>query len=304
MISLVGFTGFVGSNLAASAQFDGLYNSKNVQEAFGTCPDILYYSGVPAQKFLANKFPQEDFKAIETAMDNIKKINPKKIVLISTIDVYQDPSQKDETAYMDKENLEPYGKNRLYLEEYVKQNFKDYLIVRLPGLYGKNLKKNFIYDFIQFVPAMLSQTKMQELAAKKPQLLQAYTLQENGFYQLNPQTQIKKLKPIFEELGFCALHFTDSRGKFQFYNLKYLYQDIQTALQNNIQVLNIATQPVLISQIYHTLTGKDFVNHIAQTPPNYDFRTCHEAVFGGSNGYLQDAQFVLQDIKNYVKEAL
>ena len=30
MKALVGYTGFVGGNLAASADFDGLYNSKNM----------------------------------------------------------------------------------------------------------------------------------------------------------------------------------------------------------------------------------------------------------------------------------
>ena len=30
MKALVGYTGFVGSNLAAAGNFDGLYNSKNV----------------------------------------------------------------------------------------------------------------------------------------------------------------------------------------------------------------------------------------------------------------------------------
>lgn len=54
MKSLVGFTGFVGSNLAMSTDFDGLYNSANIEEAYGTNPDLLVYAGVPAQKFIAN----------------------------------------------------------------------------------------------------------------------------------------------------------------------------------------------------------------------------------------------------------
>ncbi|MEG2500937.1 MAG: NAD(P)-dependent oxidoreductase, partial [Oscillospiraceae bacterium] len=33
--ALVGYTGFVGSNIAAAHPFDGLYNSKNIKEAFG-----------------------------------------------------------------------------------------------------------------------------------------------------------------------------------------------------------------------------------------------------------------------------
>ena len=82
---LVGYTGFVGSNINREYEFEGLYDSKNVSEAYGKEPELLVYSGVPAQKFLANKEPKKDLEIIENAINNIKKINPKEIVLISTI---------------------------------------------------------------------------------------------------------------------------------------------------------------------------------------------------------------------------
>ena len=54
---LVGYTGFVGSNLAASHTFDGQFNSRNIQQAFGGRPDLLVYAGVRAEMFLANHDP-------------------------------------------------------------------------------------------------------------------------------------------------------------------------------------------------------------------------------------------------------
>ena len=48
--ALVGYSGFVGSNIASYCQFDGLYDSSNVEQSYGTNPDLLVYSGVPAQK--------------------------------------------------------------------------------------------------------------------------------------------------------------------------------------------------------------------------------------------------------------
>lgn len=302
MISLVGYTGFVGSNLAESAQFDGLYNSKNIAEAFGTNPDVLYYSGVPAQKFIANKFPEEDFKTVENAIENIKRINPGKVVLISTVDVYKAPNGKDETAFMEKENLHPYGANRLWLEEQVMANFDDYLIVRLPGLYGKNLKKNFIFDYLTFLPSMLNEAKFAQLCGKNGDVAKFYTLADNGFYKLNSDADKAAARKVFESVGFSALNFTDSRGVFQYYNLKYLYKDIQIAIENGVKILNIATEPVTISEIYAVLTGKEFVNEIADVPPYYDFRTQHAALFGGKDGYIRTKEFVLQDIKEYVAE--
>ena len=71
---IVGYTGFVGSNIVANHQFDGLYNSKNITEAYGKNPDLLVYSGVPAEMFLANQNPEADKALMDQAIENIKQI--------------------------------------------------------------------------------------------------------------------------------------------------------------------------------------------------------------------------------------
>ena len=225
MESLVGYTGFVGSNILSEHKFEGLYDSKNVTEAYGTNPDLLVYSGVPAQKFLANKEPEKDFEIIKNAINNIKKINPKGIVLISTIDIYKSPIDVDEDSKIDIEDLQPYGYDRYYLEKWVSENIENHLIVHLPGLYGKNIKKNFIYDLIHIIPSMLAEEKYKELIEKDDLIKDYYEKQENGFYKVRTLTEQeeKMLKDYFNNIGFSALNFTDSRGKFQFYNLKYLF---------------------------------------------------------------------------------
>ena len=302
MVSIVGYSGFVGSNLCAAYDFDGKYDKDNIKEAFGTNPDVLFYSGVPAQKFIANKFPDQDFETVVEALDNMKKINPKKVVLISSVDVYKEPNGKNESSFMDKENLHPYGANRLWLEEQVKENFEDYFIVRLPGLYGINLKKNFIFDYLNYIPSMLNEAKFAELSAKEPKLSELYTLQDNGFYKLNDGIDRESTKAIFKKLGFSALNFTDSRGIFQYYNLKYLHKNIQTAIENRVKVMNIATEPVTIAEIYKAITGEEFVNELSNPVPHYDFRTENFEIFGGKDGYIQTKEFVLNDIKEFISE--
>lgn len=39
--ALVGYTGFVGSNLAEQFEFTLKFNTKNIAQAFGTTPDLL-----------------------------------------------------------------------------------------------------------------------------------------------------------------------------------------------------------------------------------------------------------------------
>jgi len=303
--ALVGYTGFVGSNIYDQEQFDFIFNSKNINEAFGLNPDLLIYSGVPAEKFYANQNPDKDFEIIQNAIENIKNINPQKIVLISTVDVYPFPIGVHENSTIDETELQPYGKNRLFLEKWIEQNFEVYTIIRLPGLFGKNLKKNFIFDIINVIPSVLNENKYLELSEKNKWITENYSLQENGFYKLNPISEIERndLKQKFLEIGFSAINFTDSRGIFQFYNLKNIWKDIQIALEKNIKRLNIATEPVSVNEIYYSLFQKEFVNHVAAQAPHYNFETNYAECFNSKNLYLYTKNEVLSDIKTFILES-
>lgn len=302
--SLVGYTGFVGSNIMKNLEFDNLYNSKNIDEAFGTTPDMLVYSGVRAEKFLANNEPEKDFEIIKNAFNNIKKINPKHVVLISTIDVYKNPVNVDESTVIDIDNLQPYGFNRYQLEKMVADEFENHNIIRLPGLYGENIKKNFIYDLINVIPSMLNEEKYMELCSKNNLIKDYYVRQENGFYKCKQLVDVEreKLKEYFTNIGFSALNFTDSRGIFQFYNLTYLSEHIKVAIENNIKLLNLAVEPVSVNEIYKANKGRNFVNEVAKVVPKYDYRTKYAEIFKGKNGYIFDKQFVLEDIMKFVEE--
>ena len=301
MISLVGYTGFVGSNIYVSGKFDAVYNSKNIELAYGTNPDLLIYAGLPAEKYLANNNPEKDMEQIVQAENNITQINPQKLVLISTIDVFKSPKDVDENSVVDTENLPAYGYNRYQLECWVREKYHDALIVRLPGLFGKNIKKNFIYDYMNVIPYMLKETKFDELVKKNPSLNKFYQHQNNGFYKVNVSENEKEvLKDIFRELGFSALNFTDSRSVYQFYNLRNLWQDIQKALETKLTIWHPATEPVSAAEIYKFLTGKEFQNELAGTPANYNYKTCYNDIFGGNDGYISSKNEVLEDIKRFI----
>lgn len=303
MKCLVGYTGFVGSNIAAKGDFDNLYNSKNIAEAFGTAPDLLIYAGVRAEMFLANNAPEKDFAQIQEAFENIKKIAPKLVVLISTISVYGENPCGDEDTVIAENTLTAYGKNRLWLEKKIEDCFPNHLIIRLPALYGINLKKNFIYDYIHFIPALLKNDKFLELEKQNAALGDFYKKQDNGFYKCRELTDDERseLKSFFKSVGFSALNFTDSRSKYQFYNLSCLYEHIQKALQSGLDLLNITTEPVSVSELFDFLENKTFVNELAKSPFNQNLRSKHAGVFGGKDGYFFDKQFVKENIKRFVE---
>lgn len=188
MIALVGYTGFVGSNIYAAGKdaIDCVYNSKNVQEAYGTAPDLLIYAGMRAEKYLANTAPQADMELVFQAEENIAKIAPKKLVLISTIDVFHNPNGKDEDAPVTTEGLHAYGLNRYRLEQWVRERHPDALIVRLPALYGLHMKKNFIYDFLHVIPSMLKGDTFEELAAQAALLRSITSPRRTAFINAKP----------------------------------------------------------------------------------------------------------------------
>lgn len=303
---LVGCTGFVGSNLAAKHSFSGNFNSKNIADAFGEHPDLLVYAGIPAEMYLANQDPEADRQVILSAEENIRRIAPKQMVLISTIAVYPDTHGADEDTAIELDRLSPYGANRHALETWVEEYCENSLIVRLPALYGINLKKNFLYDYIHVIPAMLTEAKLKELSVREPALLEYYFPQGNGFFRCRRLDQAEEavLKAYFKALGFSALNFTDSRSRYQFYPLDRLWGHLEAAMQQGLHKLNITTAPIEIAELYQYLGDNSFCNELNKPPFDYDLRSKYAHLLGGSNGYLINKDEVLADIFAYIQRAL
>ncbi|MCP8936943.1 NAD(P)-dependent oxidoreductase [Alsobacter sp. SYSU M60028] len=147
--ALIGHTGFVGSNLDAPDRFAARYNSGSIQDIEGETFDEIVCAGVSAKKWLANKQPDEDWAAIAALIRRLETVRAKRFVLISTIDVYPDPSvPADEDVDPSGEENHAYGRHRLKLEEWARGRFEDSLVVRLPALFGPNLAKNALFDLM------------------------------------------------------------------------------------------------------------------------------------------------------------
>lgn len=146
--ALIGYSGFVGGTLLKQTSFDALYRSSNIHEIETGVFDLIVCAGAPAQKWIANSKPLEDRNKIEGLIENLKQVKCKTFVLISTVDVFNSPIGVDENTRIVEEGLHPYGLHRRMLEKFALENFKQCLIVRLPGLVGPGLRKNIIFDFL------------------------------------------------------------------------------------------------------------------------------------------------------------
>lgn len=247
--ALIGYSGFVGSNLMKYLSFDKLYNTSNIDEIQNNEFCTVVCAGAYGVKWKANKYPDKDLKSIEYLIKNLKKLKTKKLILISTVDVYPVPYEVDENTYIDSNKLLPYGKHRRQLELMVANNF-DATVVRLPTIFGFGIKKNVIFDL------------------------------------MNTQ----------------RLSSINKYGVYQFYNLNHLWTDIQKAVNNNIHLLNIATEPVSIVEVGFSCFNIDLSkNDGDDSAPNYKMDTKYGKIWGHTQPYLYTKDDQLREIAEFVK---
>lgn len=183
--ALIGYSGFVGTTLLRQRTFAARFRSTDIELCRDRTFDLVVCAGASAKKWLANREPESDRKAIHNLMGNLATIKCRMFVLVSTVDVFASPSDVFETTPVDESALHAYGVHRRLLEQFVAATFTNHLILRLPGLVGPGLKKNVIFDFLnanslgtidsrstfQFYPMMNLWNDLRRALALKLQLL-------------------------------------------------------------------------------------------------------------------------------------
>lgn len=145
--ALVGWSGLVGGNLLSQANFDHRFRSTDISELPNHSYDLLVCAGAPAEKWKANQDPEGDLARLAPLFEALRRVQAKKVVLISTIDVFAKPVDVNEESPTLSDTASVYGKHRAMLEHLVRDRF-DATILRLPGLFGPGLKKNVIFDLL------------------------------------------------------------------------------------------------------------------------------------------------------------
>jgi nucleoside-diphosphate-sugar epimerase len=146
--ALIGHTGFVGSNLARQFTFDECYNSKNIGDIRGREFDLLVSAGVSAVKWWANQNAAEDRARIDSLLADLAEMRARRVVVLSTVDVYPLNSGVDESFDCHSRPNHAYGVNRLHFEDAMRERFDNTTVVRIGGVFGSGLKKNVIYDLL------------------------------------------------------------------------------------------------------------------------------------------------------------
>ncbi len=263
--------------------------------------DLIVCAGVRAEKWMANLDPEKDKNSIVLLTRVLEKVTCSRFILISTVDVYGNKIRVDENSVIDPLTSDHYGRHRLEFEEFVAHKFASHTIIRLPGLFGNGLKKNFIFDILNPIPKFLSPALLKSWESRLNEddlttIKTIYSPRPDGIYEKQSNTTDNILSEIFSKINFSSLSFTDSRSSFQFYNLQNIGPDIEKLLNANIKLINLTSAPVSAAEIYSTCFGTEFVNPISNSPVKYDIKT----LYSPSGSYFYSKDEVLSEIKTFI----
>jgi hypothetical protein len=132
MTGLIG-NGLIGRRLRAFLPIDHIFTQANVSSLTNYQFDTVYCAAPSGNRIWTDQNPAEDTESCKQLIQHLELIKDTKLILISTGDTQIRP----DTVY---------GSNRLKIENYIKNNFKEYHIVRLPSLIGSDITKNMLYD--------------------------------------------------------------------------------------------------------------------------------------------------------------
>lgn len=138
IIGVIGYRGFVGSaifnKLSKNYNVVGI-DRGNYQDHVNKDFDIVINSAMPSKRFWAKLNPKKDYdESVLKTKKILRDFNFNKIIHISSISARCQP----ETTY---------GKNKKKSEQLVSKS-KNYLIIRLGPMYGKELDKGVLIDLV------------------------------------------------------------------------------------------------------------------------------------------------------------
>ena len=153
-VFILGGRGFIGSELATyfkDFNFDVFSITRyNYKKFVNKKCSLFVNANGNSRKYFASKYPTDDFNLnINGTMNSIFDFKYDKYILLSSIDVYGNFINKistKEKTLIDKNDLSNYGFTKKISEELVQKYCNKYLILRLGGVLGKNLRKNPIFD--------------------------------------------------------------------------------------------------------------------------------------------------------------
>lgn len=164
MITIIGGNGFVGSAYARLLEARGIAHRivtrENYDSLKGTSCDVLINANGNSRKFLAAREPLNEFdQSVRSVARSLEDFRCQTYVFLSTGDVYPDqtsPQVTGEDQAIEAGRQSRYGLHKYLAEQLVRGTQKQWLVMRMGGFVGPELKKNAIYDMLTGAAVWLS----------------------------------------------------------------------------------------------------------------------------------------------------
>lgn len=147
--AIFGYTGLIGTYLTTMFDFKYFFNSKNIELAKNKNFDILFITCIQSTKWYKNI--ELDKLMFENILNILKTITATKVILFSSIDVYNNLDNSNESTIINYNLNNNFNKNKYLFETEIISLFNNYHIIRLPVIFGNGLKKNIIFDLLNDV---------------------------------------------------------------------------------------------------------------------------------------------------------
>jgi len=109
---------------------------------------------------------------------------------------------------------------------------------------------------------------------------------------------------IYDFLNDNNLQAIDSRGVFQFYPMVNLWYDIQTALENQLQLVHLTAEPISVGEVSYEGFGRLFTQEISNAPARYDMQSRHADLFGSQGRHQYSVRETIQAVRAYAQSEL
>lgn len=112
-----------------------------------------------------------------------------------------------------------------------------------------------------------------------------------------------KKNVIFDLLHSNMIEKIHADGTYQYYNLENIWKDIQIALENHLELINLAVPPVTTREVARVAFGIDFTNIPEGVNPGFwDMHSKYASLYGGEGNYLYTKEQELAGIKAFVEQ--
>lgn len=218
-----------------------------IAKIFLDCKDInsnsiIFASGVSN----SNENNQEEFdKEINLIRNTIGNNSDKKFIYFSSI-------------FINRENQ--YYKHKLNIENFIQDNCKDYLIIRLPQLVGKGGNPNNIFNY--FKAKISNNETLSIIKNSERSLVDIEHIKDFVLYCINKDISgiINFVKIEYISVFEIAKYISEFLNK----KLNYIFlhkEEKNTNLENSIEVINFVKLKKINKKGYIKKTIKKYLNH-------------------------------------------